>query len=595
MTDYNAPIKDMRFIFDELCDFEGLNGLPSFADVTPDVVDHILNESAKFTGEVVGPLNQSGDEQMSVLNNGVVTTPDGFKEAYASFVEGGWNGTPFEAEYGGMGLPWTLTTALQEMWQSANLAWSLCPLLTIGAIEAVIAHATPELRAAYLPKLVSGEWTGTMNLTEPQAGTDLSLLRTRAEREDGHYRIKGQKIFITFGEQDYTENIIHLVLARLPDAPPGVKGISLFLVPKFLVNEDGSLGERNDVTAVNLEHKLGIHASPTCVMAYGDDGGAVGYLIGEEHDGLRCMFTMMNNARLNVGLQGVSIGERAYQHAVEYAKSRVQSAPVSGGDESVTIIQHPDVRRMLMMMRAQIEAMRALAYYANSALDVSRHHGDEDVRRTNHARMDLLTPVVKAWCTDLGVDIASMGVQVHGGMGFIEETGAAQHLRDSRIAPIYEGTNGIQAIDLLGRKLLRDGGGAMSELLEEMEQVDAALIATKDADCAAIQKSLAQGRAALRKASEWLLDPKNNDIDTKFAGATPFLHLTGTVVGGWLMARSAVAAHHRAANDDDRPFLEAKIVTARFYAEHVLPRVHALLPEITEGAGSVLALAEDQF
>jgi alkylation response protein AidB-like acyl-CoA dehydrogenase len=527
MADYNAPVKDMRFIFEELCDFEGLNSLPAFADVTPDMVDHILNESARFTGEVVAPLNQSGDQQTSTLDDGVVTTPDGFKEAYASFVEGGWNGTPFTPEEGGMGLPWTLTTALQEMWQSANLAWSLCPLLTIGAIEAVIAHATPQLRATFLPKLVSGEWTGTMNLTEPQAGTDLSLLRTRAEREDGHYRIKGQKIFITFGEQDYTDNIVHLVLARLPDAPPGVKGISLFLVPKFLVNEDGSLGARNDVKAVNLEHKLGIHASPTCVMAYGDKDGAIGYLIGDEHDGLRCMFTMMNNARLNVGLQGVSIGERAYQQAVEYAKSRVQSAPVSGGGNSATIIQHPDVRRMLMMMRAQIEAMRAIAYYTNSALDVSRHHGDAEVRRANHARMDLLTPVVKAWCTDLGVDIASMGVQVHGGMGFIEETGAAQYLRDSRIAPIYEGTNGIQAIDLLGRKLLRDGGGAMGDLLDEMAQVDADLLATQDADCAAVQRSLAEGRAALSTASEWLLDPKNNDIDAKFAGATPFLHLTG--------------------------------------------------------------------
>ena len=595
MTDYNAPVKDMRFIFDELCDLEGLGGLPSFADITPDLVDHILTESARFTAEVVAPLNHSGDRQTSVLDGNDVRTPDGFKEAYAKFVEGGWNGTPFEAEHGGMGLPWTVTTALQEMWQSANLAWSLCPLLTIGAIEAVIAHATPALREKFLPKLVSGEWSGTMNLTEPQAGTDLSLLRSRAEREDGHYRITGQKIFITFGEQDYTDNIIHLVLARLPDAPPGVKGISLFLVPKFLVNDDGSLGERNDVYAVNLEHKLGIHASPTCAMAYGDNGGALGYLIGEEHDGLRCMFTMMNNARLNVGLQGVSIGERAYQQAVEYARARVQSAPVSGGGESAAIINHPDVRRMLMMMRAQIEAMRAISYYANAALDRSRHHGDEDVRRANHARMDLLTPVVKAWCTDLGVDIASIGVQVHGGMGFIEETGAAQYLRDSRIAPIYEGTNGIQAIDLLGRKLLRDGGGAMGDLLDEMEQIDAELLATRDADCAAVQKSLAAGRAALRSASDWLLDPANNDIDAKFAGATPFLHLTGTVVGGWLMARSAVAAHRKLANGGDRAFLEAKIVTARFYAEHVLPRVHALLPEITEGSGSVLALSEDQF
>jgi len=592
MSDYNAPVQDMQFILENLCDMEGLRDLPVFADTTSDLVEQILNESARFTGEVVAPLNQSGDQQTSTLSSSDVTTPDGFKEAYQAFVEGGWNGTPFEPEHGGMGLPWTITTALQEMWQSSNLAWSLCPLLTIGAIESVIAHGAPELKEKFLEKLVSGEWTGTMNLTEPQAGTDLGLLKSRAEREGDHYRIKGTKIFITYGDQDFTDNIIHLVLARLPDAPPGVKGISLFLVPKFLVNDDGSLGDRNDAHVISLEHKLGIHASPTCVMAYGENGdGAVGYLIGEEHDGLRCMFTMMNNARLNVGLQGVAVAERAYQHAVAYARERVQSAPVEGGGDSVTIIQHPDVRRMLMSMRSQTEAMRALAYYTNSALDRSRHHDDPDARGYNQRRTDLLTPVVKAWCTDLGVDIASTGVQVHGGMGFIEETGAAQYFRDSRIAPIYEGTNGIQAIDLLGRKLMRDGGAAMEELLEEIDE----LPSSDDPEIAAIIAAQKDANRTLRHATEWMLDPANNDVNRKFAGAHAFLHLAGTVVGGWLMARSALAAADGSKSDASPEFLNSKRITARFYADHILPRANMHLETITRGGDSVMALAEDAF
>ena len=592
MSDYNAPVQDMQFILENLCDMDGLRDLPVFAETTSDLVEQILNESARFTGEVVAPLNQTGDQQTSTLSGSDVTTPDGFKEAYQAFVDGGWNGTPFEAEHGGMGLPWTLTTALQEMWQSSNLAWSLCPLLTIGAIESVIAHGAPELKEKFLEKLVSGEWTGTMNLTEPQAGTDLSLLKSRADREGDHYRIKGTKIFITYGDQDFTDNIIHLVLARLPDAPPGVKGISLFLVPKFLVNDDGSLGERNDAHVIGLEHKLGIHASPTCVIAYGENGdGAVGYLIGEEHDGLRCMFTMMNNARLNVGLQGVSIAERAYQHAVAYARERVQSAPVEGGKESVTIIQHPDVRRMLMSMRAQTEAMRALAYYTNSALDRSRHHDDPQARGYNQRRTDLLTPVVKAWCTDLGVDIASTGVQVHGGMGFIEETGAAQYFRDSRIAPIYEGTNGIQAIDLLGRKLMRDGGAAMEELLEELDD----LPDSEDPEIATIIDEQKNANRVLRHATEWMLDPANNDVNRKFAGAHAFLHLAGTVVGGWLMTRSALAAASGSKSGASPEFLDSKRITARFYADHILPRANMHLETITRGGDSVMALAEDRF
>jgi alkylation response protein AidB-like acyl-CoA dehydrogenase len=524
-----------------------------------------------------------------------VKTPDGFRAAYAAFVEGGWSGTAFPEEHGGMGLPWAVTTAIMEMWQSANLAWSLCPQLTISALEALIAHATPELRDRYLPKLMSGEWTGTMNLTEPQAGTDLALLRTRAERAGDHYLIRGQKIFITYGDHDLTENIIHMVLARLPDAPPGVKGISLFLVPKFLVNDDGSLGARNDAHAVKLEEKLGIHASPTCVMQYGENDGAVGYLVGEEHDGLRCMFTMMNNARLGVGLQGLSIAERAYQRAVAYARERVQSAAVGGDGTSVAIINHPDVRRMLMTMRSQIEAMRALAYYTNAAFDRARHHPDAAVRRREHVRMDLLTPVVKAWCTDLGTELASTGIQVHGGMGFIEETGAAQYLRDARIAQIYEGANGIQANDLLGRKLLRDGGAGMTELIEEIE-ASFDDIERSGAPLGAMPANLRDGVAALRTATEWLLDPRNNDLERKFAGAVPFLHLTGTVAGGWLMARAGVAAHRRAAEaNSDARFLAAKLVTARFFAEHALPQARALLARIVAGGDSVLALPLDDF
>ncbi len=592
MSDYNAPVQDMQFILEHLCGMEELREFPAFTETTEDLVEAILAESARFTREVVAPLNQSGDQQGSSLSDGAVTTPDGFKEAYRAFVEGGWNGTPFEAEHGGMGLPWTITTALQEMWQSSNLSWSLCPLLTIGAIESLIAHGTDELKATFLPRLVSGEWTGTMNLTEPQAGTDLSLLKSRAEREGDHYRITGTKIFITYGEQDFTDNIIHLVLARLPDAPAGVKGISLFLVPKFLVNEDGSLGERNDAYAIGLEHKLGIHASPTCVMSYGESSdGAIGYLIGDEHDGLRCMFTMMNNARLNVGLQGVAVAERAYQHAVAYARERVQSAPVDGGKDSVTIIHHPDVRRMLMSMRAQTEAMRALAYYTNAALDRSRHHEDSETRGYNSRRTDLLTPVVKAWCTDLGVDIASTGVQMHGGMGFIEETGAAQYFRDSRIAPIYEGTNGIQAIDLLGRKLLRDGGAAMDELLAELD----ALPDSDDPELAPILAAQKNATQTLRRATEWMLDPANNDVNRKFAGAHAFLHLAGTVVGGWLMTRAALTTAKGETTGASPEFLNSKRITARFYADHILPRADMHLATITRGGDSVMALAEDAF
>jgi len=468
MADYRAPLADMRFVLDEVVGLGEIAQLPGYEEASPDLVDAVLAEAGKVAAEVVGPLNRVGDTQGAVLENGVVRTPEGFKSAYRTFVDGGWNGLACDPAYGGQGLPFVLSTAVTEIWDAANTAFALCPMLTQGAVEAIRAHATRALKDAYLPKLVSGEWTGTMNLTEPQAGTDVGALRTRAVPEGDHYRITGTKIFITYGDHDYTDNIIHLVLARLPDALPGVKGISLFLVPKVLVNADGSLGAGNDVRCVSLEHKLGIHASPTCVLSFGDDGGALGYLVGEENKGMACMFTMMNAARLNVGLLGLGTAERAYQQAADYARERVQSRDLAGGAAPVTIIHHPDVRRMLMTMKAHIEAMRALSYTMAGAIDRARRSPDEAARRQAQAEVDILTPVVKAWCTDVGCALTSIGIQIHGGMGFIEETGAAQHYRDGRIHPIYEGTNGIQALDLMGRKLLRDGGESVRGFLARM-------------------------------------------------------------------------------------------------------------------------------
>ena len=457
MSDYYAPIDDMRFTLRQIAGLDDLAQLPRFEDATPDLIDAVLEEAGKLAGEIIAPLNHSGDQEKSHLENGVVRTPKGFKEAYHAFVEGGWNALPFEPEYGGQGLPWALAGVVTEMINSANMAWALNPLLTQGAVELLQHHGSADQKARYLEKLVSGEWTGTMNLTEPQAGSDVGALKTKAvKQDDGTYKITGQKIYITHGEHDMADNIVHMVLARLPGAPEGTKGISLFLVPKFLVNDDGSLGDRNDLRAVSLEKKLGIHASPTCVMSYGDDGGATGWLIGEENQGMACMFTMMNNARLSVGIQGVAIAERAYQQALSYAKDRTQSRAISGSDGGVKIIEHPDVRRMLLTMRAYVEAGRAMSYYTMTALDRAKHHNDESLRTVQQRDVvDLLTPIVKAWCTEKGVEAASLGVQIHGGMGFVEETGAAQHYRDARILPIYEGTTGIQALDLIGRKILR--------------------------------------------------------------------------------------------------------------------------------------------
>ena len=586
MSDYTAPIADMRFALEEIAGIGEIARLPHCEQASPDLVDAVLEEAAKLAAGVLAPLNHIGDQQGSRLENGVVRTPEGFKEAYRQYVEGGWNALPFDPEHGGQGLPMVLATAVLEMWNAANMGFALCPLLNVGAVEALTAHGTDEQKRLYLPKLISGEWTGTMNLTEPQAGSDVGALRTRAVPDGAHYRITGQKIFITYGEHDMAENIVHLVLARLPDAPPGTRGISLFLVPKFVVNGDGSVGARNDVRCVSLEHKLGIHASPTCVLAFGDSSGAVGYLVGEENRGMECMFTMMNNARLNVGLQGVAIAERAYQHARDFARQRVQGRPVTAkAAGTYPIIHHPDVRRMLLLMRAQSEAMRALAYYTAGAIDRARHHPDAERRAQQQRRVDLLIPVVKAWCTDLGVEIASIGVQIHGGMGFIEETGAAQHLRDARIAPIYEGTNGIQANDLVGRKLLRDRGAAATELLADMRTIDRRLEAAPGEDIAGIRAALALGIDALGGATSWMVETGAADLPRALAGSASYLKLMGIVTGGALLAQGALAAEARVkTGTGDVAFNKAKLMTARFFAEHVLATAPGLVPAITGGA-----------
>ncbi|HYA81418.1 MAG TPA: acyl-CoA dehydrogenase, partial [Methylocystis sp.] len=596
VTDYAAPLADMRFQLSEIAGLAEIATLPACEQATPDLVDAVLEEAARLASGVLAPLNRIGDEEGSTLENGVVRTPAGFKEAYRHYVEGGWNALPFAPEHGGQGLPLALATAVLEMWNAANMGFALCPLLNVGAVEALTAHGSPEQQRLYLPKLITGAWTGTMNLTEPQAGSDVGALRSRAVAEGDHYRITGQKIFITYGEHDMAENIVHLVLARLPDAPPGTKGISLFLVPKFLVNGDGSLGQRNDVRCVSLEHKLGIHASPTAVLAYGDNGGAVGYLIGEENRGMECMFTMMNSARLNVGVQGVALAERAYQQARDFARLRVQGRPVTARSAGTyPIVHHPDVRRMLLLMRAETEAMRALAYYTAGGIDRARHSSDADTRAAQQRRVDLLIPVVKAWCTDLGVEIASLGVQVHGGMGFIEETGAAQHLRDARITPIYEGTNGIQANDLVGRKLLRDRGAAARALIREIEEGASALGAGPGDDLAAIRAALAAGIDALDQATRWMIDTGEHDTPRALAGAVPYLKLAGATIGGWLMGKAALAAQHRLARrEGDAGFNEAKLLSARCFAEHVLATAPALLPGVM-GGNTVMSFDIDWF
>ncbi|MFV3076962.1 acyl-CoA dehydrogenase [Niveispirillum fermenti] len=598
MTAYNAPLQDMRFTLNHVVGLPQVATLPGFDVVTPDLADQVLDEAAKLARDVLAPLNRVGDQEGAKLDNGVVRTASGFKDAYWKYAEGGWNAVPFDPEYGGQGLPWTLALPIQEMWASSNMSFSLCPMLNQGAVELLQAHGSDQQKKLYLEKLISGEWTGTMNLTEPQAGSDVGAVRTKAvPQDDGTWLITGQKIFITYGEHDFTDNIIHLVLARTPTAPPGVKGISLFVVPKFMVNEDGSLGQRNDLRCAGLEHKMGIHASPTAVMAYGDNGGAIGYLVGQENRGIEYMFTMMNNARLGVGLQGVSIAERAYQQAVDYAKGRVQSRALTGKDPApVAIIKHPDVRRMLMTMKSQIEAARALVYFTAAALDNGHTNPDEGARKAAAALNDLLTPVTKAWCTDLGVELSSLGVQIHGGMGFIEETGAAQHYRDARIAPIYEGTNGIQANDLAFRKVLRDGGEAAFTLIKDMRAVAAEAAAQPGDDLATMAANLTDAIDAVETASKWLLDTGKADMTAVAAGAVNYLRMFGVAIGGYLTAKAMIAANNLLREPGaDTSFLEGKIITGRFYADQILPSVRGLLKIVTDGHRSVMGLSDDQF
>ncbi len=586
MSEYTPPLRDLRFVLNEIVDLEGLSRLEPLSEATSDLVDAVLEEAGRFSREVVAPLNRVGDAEGSRLENGVVVTAPGFKEAYRQYTEGGWQGMAFDPEYGGQGLPYTVATAVEEMIGSACMAFSLCPMLTRGAIELISVHGTADQKEAYLGKLIAGEWSGTMNLTEPQAGSDVGAVRSKAVPEGDHFRIKGTKIFITYGEHDMAENIVHLVLARLPEAPPGTRGISCFIVPKFLVNADGSLGARNDLRCVSLEHKLGIHASPTAVMSFGDNEGAIGYLVGPENGGMRCMFTMMNAARMAVGQEGLSIGERAYQQALSYACERIQGRPL-GADEGAAIVEHPDVRRQLMTIKCQLEAARALQLFTAQSVDISRHHPEAERREQNADLVDLLTPVVKGWITDMGVEVTSMALQVHGGMGFIEETGAAQHYRDARIAPIYEGTNGIQALDLIGRKLALKGGQVVRDFLDRVRDLDVELAAAGD-DLATLRQGLEAGVEALGQATEWLL--ACGDARDAAAGATPYLRLFGIVAGGYLMSRAAVAARMRLAAGDDEVFHRAKIATARFYGEQILPQAPGLLGPATRGATTLFEI-----
>jgi acyl-CoA dehydrogenase len=591
MTDYNPPLKDMLFNIHELAGIQRVLELERFADFDLDVVDQVVEEAGKFAAEVLSPLNIPGDRAgCKHVGNGVVAAP-GFADAHQQFVESGWQSLDVSPEYDGMGMPGIVGAAAAETWEAACMSFTLCPLLTAGAITAIEAHGSEHIRTAYLPKMASGAWTGTMNLTEPQAGSDLAVVTTKAIPEGDHYRISGSKIFITWGDQEFSENIIHLVLARLPDAPEGVRGISMFLVPKFLLNEDGSIGERNDVYVPGIEHKLGIHASPTCVMAFGENEGAIGYLIGEENKGLASMFTMMNHARLGVGIQGLSISERAYQLARSYALDRKQGkAP--GVKGSATIIHHPDIRRMLLVMKSQIEAMRAAAYYTAGAQDLAHHSSDEAENAAASRRVALLTPVIKTWLTETAQELTSLAVQVQGGMGFVEETGAAQHMRDARILPIYEGTTGIQALDFVGRKIMGDEGRAMDEWIAEMAALDSELAV--DERLAEIRKALATGTQQLESAKTWLLQNGPLDPNTAGSASVNMLMLAGIVLGGWQMARAGLAIVNGAASDD-ASFAAGKLLTVRFYAQHIMPKSHGLLDAAIAGPEAVMAFAEEQF
>jgi len=594
---YKAPVKDMLFDIQHLANIEAIARMPGFEDAGLETAQAVLEECAKFNEGVVAPLNWEGDKNPSSWKDGVVTTTPGFKEAFRQYAEGGWQGLQHPGDVGGQGLPKTIGAACGEMLNSANMSFALCPLLSDGAIEALLTAGSDELKAIYLEKLVTGQWTGTMNLTEPQAGSDLALVRTRAEPlPDGSYKIFGTKIFITYGEHDMAENIVHLVLARVQGAPEGVKGISLFVVPKFMVSKDGSLGARNDVHCVSIEHKMGIKASPTAVLQYGDKGGAIGYLVGQENRGLEYMFIMMNAARYAVGMQGIAVAERAYQKAVQFAKDRVQSRPVDGSIQaSAPIIHHPDVKRMLMTMRAYIEGCRAMASTAAAAYDAAHRHPDAEVRKQNAAFYEFMVPLVKGYSTEMSLEVTSLGVQVHGGMGFIEETGAAQYYRDAKILTIYEGTTAIQANDLVGRKTARDGGQTAKAIVSQIEGTEAALQKNGSPDALAVLKRLKAARLALVDVIDFVAGNTKASPNAVFAGSVPYLMLAGNVIAGWQLARSLLVAQDLAAKGEDLAFMQAKIVTARFYADHLLAKAPGLRDSIVEGAASVTALALEAY
>ncbi|WP_310637520.1 acyl-CoA dehydrogenase [Delftia acidovorans] len=594
---YSAPLKDMLFAMEHLAQIDQVAQLPGFEEAGLETAQAVLEECAKLCEGVVAPLNLPGDVAPSSLKDGVVTTTAGFKQAFRQYAEGGWQGLQHPQDFGGQGLPKTIGAACVEMLNSANLSFALCPLLTDGAIEALLTAGSDELKATYLEKLVTGEWTGTMNLTEPQAGSDLALVRTKADPQpDGSYKVFGTKIFITYGEHDMAENIVHLVLARVAGAPEGVKGISLFVVPKFLVNKDGSLGARNDVHCVSIEHKMGIKASPTAVLQYGDNGGAIGYLVGEENRGLEYMFIMMNAARYAVGVQGIAVAERSYQHAVAYARERVQSRPVDGSVKaSATIIHHPDVRRMLMTMRAYTEGCRAMAATAAAAYDASHHHADAQVREANAAFYEFMVPLVKGYSTEMSLEVTSLGVQVHGGMGFIEETGAAQYYRDAKILTIYEGTTAIQANDLVGRKTARDGGQTALAIAGQIEKTEAELAASGTPEALAVARQLAAARQAFVEAVHFVSGQAKAEPNAVYAGSVPYLMLAGNLVAGWQMGRALLAAEQLLHKGQDEAFMRAKIATARFYAEHILVKAAGLRDAIVHGGDSVMALPMDAF
>ncbi len=594
---YRAPVKDMLFVMKELAGIDAVAQLPGFEDAGFDTAQAILEECAKLNEDVVAPLNWTGDTDPSHFSDGKVKATPGFKEAFAQYTQGGWQGLHHPADYGGQGLPKLIHAACVEMVNAANTSFALCPLLTDGAIEALLTAGSEEQKATYIPKMIDGTWTGTMNLTEPQAGSDLAAVRSRAEPQpDGSYKVFGTKIFITWGEHDMAENIVHLVLARVTGAPEGVKGISLFIVPKFLVNADGSLGARNDVHCVSIEHKMGIKASPTAVLQYGDNGGAIGYLVGQENRGLEYMFVMMNAARFGVGVQGLAMSDRAYQRAVAYARDRVQSRPVDGSVAGAApIIHHPDVRRMLMTMRATAEGCRAMALVGAAAFDAAHHHPDAAVRQQNQTFYEFLVPLIKGYSTETSLEVTSLGVQVHGGMGFIEETGAAQHYRDAKILTIYEGTTAIQANDLIGRKTARDGGQTAKALAAQIEQTEQALAARPGAHAQAFAARLKAAREDFLAVVDFVAGQTKASPNAVFAGSVNYLMLAGNLVAGWQMGRALMAAEDRLAEGEDAAFMQAKIVTARFYADHLLTRTGALRASVVDGHAGVNELALEAF